>query len=77
MAARRESRRVGMERALGEDLLLLLGAELGPLARRQRAESEVAYLCADEAQSRVADGCGHAPDLAVFALGESELEPRE
>jgi hypothetical protein len=69
--------RNALPRGLGEDLLLLAGAEGTPFARfeGQALKAEAADADADEAEGGETDGGGHAADLAVFTLGEGEFEP--
>lgn len=67
--------RAGRGAALLEDGSTFLIRELAPSPRRELAEGEVAHAHADEAQRRMTDRCGHASDLAVFALDEFERKP--
>jgi hypothetical protein len=61
----------------GEELLALGGGEFAGVAglEGERFEREGANADADQAERGVADGGGHAADLAVFAFGEFEGEP--
>src|SRR4051794_39828241 len=52
-----------------------LGVEVAPAAGGEVAQDDRADGDADEAQGRVADGGGHAADLAVAALAEGQAEP--
>ena len=58
-----------------EDGGALGGGELAPGAGGEIAEGELADAGAEEAERGVADGGGHAADLAVFSFDEFEGEP--
>ena len=45
------------------------------MAGRKIAQLQVAHAAADEAQGGVANGGGHAPHLAVFSLGQLDVQP--
>ena len=45
------------------------------MAGGQGGEAEIADADAEEAEGGVADGGGHAADLAVFAFDEFEADP--
>jgi hypothetical protein len=58
-----------------EDGSALGGGEFAPRAGGEIAEGELADAGAEEAERGVADGGGHAADLAVFSFDEFEGEP--
>jgi hypothetical protein len=46
-----------------------------PLACRQIAQPEIPYSHAHQPQSRMADGCRHAPHLTIFAFDQFQTNP--
>jgi hypothetical protein len=70
-------RRRGPSPALREELLALGGGELAGVAgcECESGECERTDADAEQAERGVADGSGHAADLAVFAFGEFEGDP--
>ena len=65
----------GPTRALREYGGPLNRGELPPFSRRQISEQKIADPHPEEAEGRVADGGGHAADLAVFPLDQLERKP--
>src|SRR6266702_5844217 len=53
------------------------GGEHSPGARAQAGQLKLADLRADEPQGRMANGRGHAPDLAIFALDQFQTQPAD
>ena len=51
------------------------GVEHFPFSRREIAQAKPADADAQEAERGMADGGGHAPDLAVFALSQFKRNP--
>jgi hypothetical protein len=51
------------------------GVGFAPLARRQTGKPVGSDRHAYQAQGRMTHGCGHAPHLAVTALGEDYFDP--
>jgi hypothetical protein len=46
-----------------------------PLACRQIAKPKISYSHAHQPQSRMADGCRHAPHLTIFAFNQFQPNP--
>lgn len=68
-------RRAPWGRGSGEDEPAFGGGEFAPRSCGQVAERELTDADAEEAERGMADGRGHAADLAVAALDQFELEP--
>ena len=58
-----------------QELLALGGSENSPSAAGEAVQFEVSNSHPDEPHGRVADGCGHAADLAVLPFGQLQANP--